>query len=272
MLKLWLSSVKTDSEFDFEDMMRFNEAIDQALSESIASYSRAAEAARSIFLGILGHDLRTPLGAILMGSEMLLRSDSMSEKQVKISSGISTSVKRSIQIVEDLLDFTRSQVGPGIPVHPKKIDIAPVCEAIVEEMKLANPETEIVYTSFSTVIGYVDGPRIEQVFSNIINNAIRHGDASLPIHINLETGTEEVFFKVHNQGAPIAEEVLPFIFNPMSRYSHRAAAEHGKNTGLGLGLFIAAEIVKAHEGSIAVTSDLEAGTNFVVRLPILKHS
>lgn len=272
VLKLWLSSVEAGSEFESEDMIRFNEAIDQALSESIASYSRAVDASRSIFLGILGHDLRTPLGAILMGSEMLVRSDDMGERQVKISSGISASVKRSIQIVEDLLDFTRSQVGPGIPVRPEKINLVPVCEAIVEEIRLANPETEIVYTPCSTAIGYVDGPRIEQVFSNLIGNAIRHGDTSLPINIGLEIGTEEVIFKVHNQGVPIAEDVLPFIFNPMGRFSQRAAAEHGKNTGLGLGLFIAAEIVKAHDGSIDVTSDLENGTNFVVRLPTVKHS
>ena len=268
VLSQWLDQVKHGTPLEVDDMNRFHEAIDQALAESIASYSRAVEASRNVFLGILGHDLRTPLGAILLGADMLRRSDTIGERGTRVATQIYTSVQRASQIVGDLLDLTRCQMGPGIPVKRVAVDLAPICERIVEEIRAFHPDAEIILHTKTQAFGLFDGPRIEQVFSNIISNAVQHGGARLPINVELTATAETVVFTVHNLGEPIPVDVLPFIFNPMGRFSQRSATEHGPAAGLGLGLFIASEIVTAHLGLIEVESAAETGTVFRVSVPL----
>ena len=268
VLGQWTSHLKSGGSLNVDDMTRFHEAIDQALAESIASYSRAVEASRNVFLGILGHDLRTPLGAILLGADVLRRSEGIGERAVKVSNQIYTSVRRASQIVGDLLDLTRCQMGPGIPVKPTDIDLSPLCERVVEEIRAFHPEANVLFESKNPVLGRFDGPRLEQVLSNIIGNAVHHGDMRFPITVELAATAENVVFSVHNRGEPIPEDVLPFIFNPMGRFSQRSAIDHGPTEGLGLGLFIASEIVASHSGSIDVVSDANQGTTFLVSLPV----
>ncbi|WP_283183486.1 sensor histidine kinase [Pseudomonas svalbardensis] len=267
VLSQWLGQMKAGTVLEVDDMIRFNEAIDQALAESIASYSRAVEASRNVFLGILGHDLRTPLGAILLGADVLRRSVDMGARKTKIALGIYTSVRRASQIVGDLLDLTRCQMGPGIPVKKEKIDLAPPCTRIVEEIHTANPSAEIVFKVEASARGEFDGARMEQVFSNLLSNAVQHGDLQFPIKVSLEVKDGSVIFVVHNFGEPIPKDILPFIFNPMGRFSQHASLELGPSTGLGLGLYIASEIVAAHSGTIDVVSDTESGTTFLVKVP-----
>lgn len=233
VLSLWMPQIKEDSNFELRDITRFNEAIDQALAESIASYSRAIEASRSVFLGTLGHDLRSPFGAISLGADILLRTQNLGDHPTKISAQISTSVKRASQIVSDLLDFTRLQLGPGIPVQVKAIDLSAVCTRMVDEARAFHLDANIVYTASPVQIGNFDGDRMEQVFSNLISNAVTHGDVSSPITVTLRSNAETLEFSVHNQGQPIAEDALPFIFNPMERFSQHAT-DCRPNTGLGL--------------------------------------
>lgn len=268
VLSQWLDQVKHGTALEVDDMNRFHEAIDQALAESIASYSRAVEASRNVFLGILGHDLRTPLGAILLGADMLRRSPTVDERGSRVATQIYTSVQRASQIVGDLLDLTRCQMGPGIPVKRTEVDLAPICERIVEEIRAFHPASNIVFEAKAQALGSFDGPRMEQVFSNIISNAVQHGDAQLPITVELATRAETVVFTVRNGGNPISADVLPFIFNPMGRFSQRSVIEHGPTEGLGLGLFIASEIVTFHQGLIEVESDLASGTVFRATLPV----
>lgn len=268
VLSQWLDQVKHGTALEVDDMNRFHEAIDQALAESIASYSRAVEASRNVFLGILGHDLRTPLGAILLGADMLRRSPTVDERGSRVATQIYTSVQRASQIVGDLLDLTRCQMGPGIPVKRTEVDLAPICERIVEEIRALHPASNIVFEAKAQALGSFDGPRMEQVFSNIISNAVQHGDAPLPITVELATRAETVVFTVRNGGNPISADVLPFIFNPMGRFSQRSVIEHGPTEGLGLGLFIASEIVTSHQGLIEVESDLASGTVFRATLPV----
>ncbi|AKS04658.1 sensor histidine kinase [Pseudomonas trivialis] len=265
----WIRQMKAGTPINVDDMTRFHEAIDQALAESIASYSRAVEASRNVFLGILGHDLRTPLGAILLGADVLRR-EGASTRATKIATQIYVSGRRAGQIVGDLLDLTRCQMGPGIPIKVADIDLFPVCERVVEEIRVFHPEANVVFEAKSPVLGQFDGARMEQVFSNIISNAVQHGDRSLPITVELAVLEELAVFIVHNRGEPIPEDVLPFIFNPMGRFSQRSVIDHGPTEGLGLGLFIASEIVNSHAGSIDVKSDSVQGTFFIVKLPSIK--
>lgn len=268
----WMRQVKDGAPINVDDMTRFHEAIDQALAESIASYSRAVEASRNVFLGILGHDLRTPLGAIMLGSDLLRRSEVAGARETRVANQIYTSVRRASQIVGDLLDLTRCQMGPGIPVKTADTDLSQVCTLVVEEIRAFHPEAMVLLDANTPVQGQFDGHRMEQVFSNIISNALQHGDSQLPIHVKLETSEDWAIFTVHNSGEPIPEDVIPFIFNPMGRFSQRSAIDHGPTDGLGLGLFIASEIVAAHNGSIDVSSDSIGGTTFMVKLPVIKPS
>lgn len=263
----WMAAVKAGARFEVDDMIRFNEAIDQALAESIASYTAAVDASRNIFLGILGHDLRSPLSAILLGADVLLRTDELGARATKIASRIYSSVKRASQIVGDLLDFTRSQLGPGIPIKRTSIDLTVTCERIVDESRTVHPEASIVFNSLERAEGDFDGARMEQVFSNLISNALQHGDRHMPVTVTLTQADEALVFSVHNSGTPIPDEILPFIFNPMGRYSPHSPVDYGPSASLGLGLYIAAEIVAAHAGTINVSSNLESGTTFVVQLP-----
>lgn len=268
VIRHWMLKVKSGQQLDVEAMIRFNEAIDQALTEAIASYTSAVQVSRNIFLGILGHDLRTPLNAILLGADVLLRTDDLGERATKITSKIYTSVKRASHIVGDLLDFTRSQLGPGIPVKKAPIDIAPACERVVEEARTVYPQALILLTSVDSVHGDFDGARLEQVFSNLIGNGVQHGFARTPVTVTLDRAHDVVVFSVHNSGKIIPPELLSLIFNPMGRYSPQASSDHGPYASLGLGLFIASQIVSAHDGLIEVFSDEVAGTKFVVKIPL----
>lgn len=274
VLNQWSKQIKAGTPLDIDDMTRFHEAIDQALAESIASYSRAVEASRNLFLGILGHDLRTPLGAILLGADMLRRSEDIGTKATKISTQIYTSVKRASQIVGDLLDLTRCQMGPGIPVKTERLDLLPLCERIVDELRAFYPSAAIFFEPKRSCHGEFDGARMEQVLSNLIGNAVQHGDNQRPVTVTLDADEEHVIFTVHNSGEPIPDDVMPFIFNPMGRFSQHSIIDHDPSEGLGLGLFIASEIVTSHGGVIEVTSDSQSGTTFVVTVPKLhrKHN
>ncbi|WP_426203964.1 ATP-binding protein [Pseudomonas sp. TWP3-1] len=271
VLSQWLGQMKAGTFLDVDDMIRFNGAIDQALAESIASYSRAVEASRNVFLGILGHDLRTPLGAILLGADVLRRSKKVEGREAKVALGIFTSVKRASRIVSDLLDLTRCQMGPGIPVKKVEIDLKPLCIRIVEEIRTFHPSADIIFRAEASALGEFDGARMEQVFSNLLSNAVQHGDHEFPIEVSLDSSDGSVLFVVHNRGEPIPEHVLPFIFSPMGRFSQQATLDAGHSAGLGLGLYIASEIVTAHSGSIDVTSDKLHGTTFLVKVPAGKR-
>ena len=158
-------------------------------------------------------------------------------------------------------------MGPGIPVRKASLDLLPLCERIVDEIRAFHPSTDIQFAKNASAGGDFDGARMEQVFSNLISNAVKHGDNKYPIEVELGVSGDTVVFSVHNSGEPIPEDVLPFIFNPMGRFSKHSVIDHGPSEGLGLGLFIASEIVTSHGGIIEVISTQGHGTTFVVRLP-----
>lgn len=268
VLVLWMPPTDISKDKEISDVIRFNEAIDQALAESVVSYSVAVDAARNVFLGILGHDLRSPLGAISLSAEVLLGANDLAPKQTKNVSRIFTSVKRATKIVGDLLDFTRTHLGSGIPVRKAEDDFANACEDMVEEARAYNPDRQIDLTLHGKVRGKFDRARIEQVVSNLISNAIQHGDSETPITVTLESERDVAVLSIHNVGEPIEESAVASIFNPMIRQLKSGNLEYGSGAGLGLGLYIASAIVSAHHGSIEVHSNAEKGTTFQVRLPL----
>ncbi|SFG94854.1 sensor histidine kinase KdpD [Pseudomonas sp. NFACC45] len=271
VLLLWMPQTQLDQEQVMTDLIRFNEAVDQALAESVVSYSGAVDASRNIFLGILGHDLRSPLGAILLSSEVLLRAGDLPAKATKISSRIYTSVKRANKIVGDLLDFTRTQLGSGIPVQRFNGDLVAACEGMVEEARAYHPESRIIFETTGALEGLFDQARMEQVFANLIGNAVQHGSEGTPITVSLGTEEDTAVIAINNQGKPIEKDAIASIFNPMVRQLRNGDMQYGSTAGLGLGLHIASAIVSAHKGTIEVHSKARSGTTFTVRIPLHAH-
>lgn len=269
VLRLWLGAYRVDDNHDVQDIVRFNEAVDQALAESIATYGQAVENTRKTVLGVLGHDLRSPIGAVMMASDLLRESKTVADRDRKLALQISESVRRANQMVTDLLDLARYNLGSGIPVNPQKTDLSALCASVVEELRTGFPHAQIVMNASEALTGLYDPSRMEQVFTNLIGNAVRHGDSKQPINVTLSREANDSVFSVQNRGELIPASVMPHLFNPQARYSSYAAKDKGPTAGLGLGLFIAAEIVTAHGGKIEVVSTLEQGTVFEVRLPIL---
>jgi signal transduction histidine kinase len=268
VLRLWLAQGYAEQNHQIEDMIRFNEAIDQALAESITAYGRAVETTRKTVLGVLGHDLRTPLGAVMLGADLLRQTEELGSRGKKIIAQISTSVQNANQMVQDLLDLARCNLGTGIPVQPENTNLTSVCESVVEELTVAHPKAKIIFTDTGPVTGQYDPSRMAQVFSNLIGNAARHGNLKSPINVTLNGDGTTAYFCVQNHGEPIPPSALHTLFDPEGRYSRYSEGEQGASSGLGLGLFIAAQIVEGHGGKIEVESTLEHGTIFRVTLPV----
>jgi signal transduction histidine kinase len=268
VLRLWFAQESGHQDEHLQQVIRFNEAIDQALAESIATYGAAVERTRDTILGVLGHDLRTPLGAITMAGELLQRAEYFRERERRLSSQITVSAGRATELMNDLLDLARCNFGIGIPVHPEIADLNDICSTSVEELRTAFPSVRITFDDTQPITGHFDPARIAQVFTNLISNAIRHGDQNQPIHVCLSKQGQRAELSVHNFGEVIPEGAKPHIFNSGARYSSFADGEKGSSAGLGLGLFIAAQIVSGHRGEIEVESSAERGTIFRVLLPI----
>lgn len=269
ILRLWFAQQYTGQEHELDDMVRFNEAIDQALGESISSFESAVEATRKTVLGVLGHDLRTPLSGAWMGTQLLARRDYLTEKDQGICAQVVQSLDRANQMVCDLLDFARANLGTGIPVHKETTDLVAVGRALVAELRAGYPHANIVFEPEEKLIGPFDSKRMAQVFSNLIANALRHGDISQPITITLDRVGGTALLSVHNYGKAIPTTFLPVLFDPQARCSRQAPdGEKTMSQGLGLGLFIVSEIVKGHEGTIDVESCETSGTMFRIRLPV----
>lgn len=264
VLSLWLTQEIFNEKYHVHDMIRFNEAIDQALGESIAAYGKAVETTRKRVLGVLGHDLRSPLGAVLIAGDLILHQPGLNKKGKVLATQVCSSARRANNMVNDLLDLARCNLGTGIPVHLEPVELNAVCRSVVAEMRMAFPQAHIDFRDSAPNIGQYDPARMAQVFSNLIGNALRHGDPALPIIVTILGDADSPRISVHNSGEPIPPEAMPNLFKPEGRYSSYASNEKGASAGLGLGLFIAAEIVASHGGRIEVASSAEEGTTFEV--------
>lgn len=265
VLHLWAGRNKTATWFEVEDITRFNEAIDQALAESVARYSAMMRQAQDIFIGILGHDIRTPLNAISIGAETLMRTESLDGKYIRLASRIFNSSARISGLVDDLLDFTNARFGIQLSLRPANIGL--LMEQVTEEILSAYPERTLILNISGDLDGTWDSGRISQVLSNLICNALQHGSHTEPVSVSLTGGTDDVALTVHNAGTPIPEEEIGHIFEPLRRYSRIPRHDQSAHANLGLGLYIAREVILAHGGTINVVSNDTDGTTFTVHLP-----
>lgn len=268
VIRLWTREQGALEAADIEDLIRFNEAIDQSLAESVARFEQSVEEAKETFLAILGHDLRTPLGAIRTSAVFMLETGELEEPHRTLTERIAGSAQRSVAMVGDLLDFTRSRLGGGIPIERADTDLGKVVRDVVNESAAAHPERPIVVDTRVEQRGYWDAARLSQAFGNLIENAVQHGSAGTTVTVEVRGTEDDVTVAVNNHGTVIPPEELDGIFNPMFvRRAPRKATAPGPTGSLGLGLYIAEQIVTAHGGSIEVKSSAAAGTTFTVHLP-----
>ena len=214
-------------------------------------------------LGILGHDLRNPLSAIVMGATLLTASDALDDRSVRIAARMLNSANRMNRMIADLLDLTRTRFGDRIPIIRTAMDLEPLCRQVVAELAGVPRGGNLRFAPQGDLHGEWDHDRMAQVLSNLVRNAIQHGAPSDPILLVARDDGDTVSLSVHNGGPPISERALATIFDPMVRH----VADDKVNTGLGLGLYIASQIVLAHGGTLTATSSEDRGTAFTVRLP-----
>jgi PAS domain S-box-containing protein len=214
---------------------------------------------REHLLGIVSHDLRNPLTAILTSADLLLRYGELHERQARVMARISSSANRMARMIDDLLDFARTRLGGEFPIYRRRIDLRQICEQTVEELEFAYTR-QVKLDAQGDLWGDWDADRMAQVISNLVGNAMQHSDGG-EVTVTLCGESEVVRLRTRNGGPPIPMEVLPHVFEPGRR------GDGTRTGGLGLGLFIVQQIVLAHGGTIDVHSSEEDGTTFEVTLP-----
>jgi signal transduction histidine kinase len=259
VLCFWLDSDEPGERLH-TDVVRFNEAIDQALAESIAHFHAQVERSRNLLLGMLGHDMRSPLQTIKVTASYL--------GHLNASEAVSNAAQRLINsgarlqgLLDDLVDFNRLNLGLGIRIARHNASLAEICRDEVDQIRSAHPGCTIELTVTGNSEGHWDAKRVQQVVCNLVENAIAHGTFGRPVRVALMADETEVRLEVANSGNAIDPNTLTHIFEPLTR-----GMQLEPGTGLGLGLYIVKQIAIAHGGSAEVRSDCDA-TVFTVHLP-----
>lgn len=263
---LWTASMARDTKLgltELNDLIRFNEAIDQAITESLARYTHYIDETRERFLAILGHDLRNPLGAIGTSAGFLLDVGGLTPEQTTLVQGIEGASERMVRLIADLLDLALGRLGDGLPVRRARLDLATIIRDVVTEIEASYPRATVACELNDDLMGDWDGARLAQALTNLLGNAVQHGDPKSTIAVAARGSENDVTITVHNQGPVIAPERVRHLFESMKgRASERRDRRH-----LGLGLYVVQKIVEGHGGTIDVRSSPDSGTTFIVRLP-----
>jgi PAS domain S-box-containing protein len=234
------------------------EKIELAKSQERESDLREVAEFREMFIGILGHDLRNPLGSIVMSAGLLLQRGHLDEQDARIVARIVNGSQRMTRMIAQLLDLTRARLGGGLPIQPEPTDLRDVCRNVVDEFE-ATIDLEVL----GDVTGTWDPDRLAEALSNLAGNAIEYAIPGTAMVVKAQADGADVVVEIRNQGRPIPAEVLPFIFEPFRRAQQ---GEKSKAGNLGLGLYIARQIVLSHGGTLDAHS-VDGTTTFVMRLP-----
>jgi signal transduction histidine kinase len=264
ILRLWAGRTREVAASDLEDMTRFNEAVDQALMESISRYSRDITRAKDRFLAILGHDLRTPLSSIVMSASFLLETGELGEPILKHIATIARSAKRIDQMVDDVLDFARAEFEGAIPIVRAEMDVARMVDDVASEIAASYPNSDVRVECIGELHGRWDSNRLAQALTNLIANALQHGSHESPVKVTAQGMENEVVISVQNRGPVIAADNLSRMFTAMATGQTNGGSRHGH---LGLGLYIVNSIVLAHHGTVNISSSAEKGTTVTIHLP-----
>jgi signal transduction histidine kinase len=264
VLRMWAEERGSRSGVDeMQQQTRFNEAIDQAITESVARYTDQIHRTNNLFMGMLGHDIRNPLGTIRLSAELMMRTGKLSED---IARPIVDAAKRIQEMVELIVDFSRAQSDGLMPISVRSTPLADIFENEVKEARLRHPATPMtLMCAAADTQGEWDEGRLGQLLSNLLENAVLYGTPEAPVTVLVTAEPSYVGFSVHNEGKAISATGRERIFEPRKRGTD-AEARKSPN-GVGLGLYMCREIVRAHNGTLAVRSIESEGTTFHARLP-----
>lgn len=267
VLRLWAREWKEGYKTNVDDITRFNEAIDQALAESLARYMRLLDQSRNLFLAILGHDLRNPLGATIQGAQILLREDDIKDRHRKVAAHIYNSGQRMSKLVSDLLDYTRTHLGGGLPIQLSPGNVGEIVRGVIDEVLAAYPERVLTLETSGDLNGKWDSERLAQAVSNLLGNAVQHGTPEEPIRVSIDASATEIVVSINNSGPLIPEEKLQTIFDPLVRLVSNEGQVSRQSNSMGLGLYVVREVATAHGGSVTARSSAREGITFTIRLP-----
>lgn len=253
--------------FDGDEAVRLVGAVLDATERKRASQTMERDAAfRERFIAILAHDLRTPLAALRLGSQLLSRPSVTPTVAKDLGGRIDATAVRMERMISDLLDFTRSRQGGGMPVELADADLEPICRSVVEEVQIAARGRFIVFESYGDARCRCDAGRLQQVVSNLVSNAIDYSPEASVVRVTLRSGDESLTLEVQNEGRVIPPATLLSLFDPFRRGASESTSSRGSR-GLGLGLYIVEQIAAAHGGAVAARSDEKQGTTFLVTIP-----
>lgn len=251
----------------FAELIASNLDLQASLDTSNTALIDAGNAAKvqGEFVAVLGHDLRTPLSAIQMSAD-LLAVKLIDPQERRYVSTIQKSTGRIGEMIENVLDFARGRLGGGIPIHRcLTTELGESLQNVISEIRTTHPAAVIEQTLAVHQPVYCDVGRLCQLLSNLLANAVTHGSPAYPITVKAVLSEAELIIEVHNKGEPIAPALIPKLFQPFTRSMAGRRAE-----GLGLGLYIAGQIARAHGGVLAVESDTPTGTTFRAKFPIVE--
>jgi signal transduction histidine kinase len=266
VLKLWQRNHAEPSLESTQDIMRFNEAIDQSLADAAVAYSNKLSETRDMFLGILGHDLRGPLAAASTAGTYLLRPGAFNDQVQQIGVRIRRSATTMNGMVNDLLELARMQLGDGIPIKRRECDLLEMCQWAIVDANAVHPRAQFELHATGELIGLFDESRLQQLVTNLANNAAQYGTPGTPIIVDIAGEQDRILLKVRNQGTAIPKDAIPTLFSSLVQLPEKNGNARPR-TSLGLGLFIAKQIAVAHGGDIDVCSDDVSGTVFTVDVP-----
>jgi signal transduction histidine kinase len=263
ILFLWVRSAPESEEIQLSEVTRFNETIDQAIAEVVRRFANKNEALNDRFVGVLSHEIRNPLNNIALMAALLDKSP-LDEPQRKTLARIHKNVESISGMVNDLATLVRSRMNVGLSLVKEPADLSTITEETLETIKLSHPNAIFTIETVGDVTGTWDKSRLQQMIFNLMANAATHSSDQQATIVVREANTD-VVWTIANRGKPIPADQQQLIFEPFVHQGSSASAQ--PSSGLGLGLFVVREIVRAHKGSIEVTSNDLDGTTFAVRLP-----
>jgi signal transduction histidine kinase len=270
VVRLWRESLPQPDLDDLDDLTRFNESIDQSLAAAVGSYTERVQRSRTLFLAILGHDLRNPMNSIRVCAELVSRTNETrdcardcGEKMAMVGKELEAMEK----LISDLIEFASTWLGRALPLNRKPLDLQKLCRERVNAFRATHPQRTLHFRPRGDLTGNWDAARIRQVVSNLLANALQHGSPEGPVELSAASEGATVVLSVHNEGVPIPPEALPTLFDPLVRHATVDSTLGRAPGSIGLGLYIVREIVNAKGGTIAVASTAEQGTTFTVRIP-----
>jgi sigma-B regulation protein RsbU (phosphoserine phosphatase) len=257
----------TSSRVTFDQALRVQDPLPDSVPEDSLSQSLGqAWVTRDQVMGILGHELRNPLSAIAALARVTMSRDDLPADVRERLAQMDRAARRSLAMVESLLDFSESRWRGALPTRPVLAALGEIAGRVVDELRLTYPDRVITLDVRGAEPCQLDPVRLEQVLSNLIGNAITHGSRDTPVQVSVDVCENEALLAVSNRGPVIPPEQIASLFQPFTRGGGQGP-ERERPRGVGLGLYIVQEIVDAHGGSISVESSGDRGTTFLIRLP-----